>query len=393
MLKHSLFIALSSATAQAIVALLYIAVARQSGPADLGGVVAAIAAATFIAGAFDFGTNNLWVREVAAGKMPYAELSTRISYKILYIFLVAALLVAGAVAFLPRTDYYATGILAFSMAFYQSMLVPLKAAAAGGLLAVVMLLERVVAAICFAAFWFTGFEAPSALVYSLALGSVIAGAVSFIISAARHHPPSMFTGLIWPWKGSLSYGVGGLTLSAQTLDATLLYAVAGPTATGVYGAVNRWTQPLGVFANAFATAGIPHVAKSQSLRASYPTLRRAWWLLAIAASMCLLVAILSPLVVTILLGEDFRDSANVLTILALGTIPALANQPLYVFMQAMKLDRSAAMAVMASVGLQLSLCAMLGFQYGAVGAALALAVSQSTLLATFAFILIRRRDV
>lgn len=393
MLRRSLVIAASTAIAQAIVAVLYIVAARAAGPEQFGAVVAAIAAATFLAGLFDFGTNNFWVREVSSGQIKFSDVYARIAWKGFFIFIAGTTLALLASVYLPETSFYATGILGFSMALFQSSLVPLKASLQTTKLAIIMTTERVLAFVTFLLLSTTKIQAHEALVYSLASGSVLAAIISLSISPRPDTLIMKTLKPIWPWRGSLAYGMGGVTISAQTLDATILHAVAGPIAAGTYGAVNRWTQPLGVFASAFATTGLPYVARSQSLRKSYKELKHAWWLLGIAGVICILVAALSPLIVKLLLGAQYADSAAVLSILAIGTIPALINQPLYVFMQAMNLDKKVAPAVIFSVLLQLALCAALGLVYAELGAAIALALGQAVLLSLLMWILTRQDKV
>lgn len=369
-------------------AIMFVVVARLAGPDDFGGLVAAIAAASFLAGLFDFGTNNLWVRETVSRRMTFDGLYENMTSKFLLTLPMSILATAIPFLFLADTQFYATGILAFSMAFFQSLQVPLKVCAAGIRLSIALSMERLFAAAVFAVLLTLDVEVSAALVSALATGSIAAGIAAYWLTPFPARRMKLHWRPIWPWSGSTSYGLSGVTLSAQSLDSIILHAVAGPVATGIYGAVNKWTRPLEVFAGAFATAGLPFVAESKSLRKSYRALRHAWWLLGAAASLCLLVAVLAPQIVSLLLGPEYAGSAAVLTILALGAIPALMNQPLYVFMQAMNLDKAVATALAWTVGLQLCLCGLLGFLYAETGAALAYAITQGLLLATFARVLI-----
>ncbi|WP_075872333.1 oligosaccharide flippase family protein [Kocuria sp. CNJ-770] len=389
MLKKSLLIAGCTALAQVTVAVLYIVVARMSGPALLGNVVAAVAAGTFIAGFIDFGTNNLWIREVASGRAPLKELYTKIASKIFIALVLSLVIVVVALWLAPDTSFYATGILAFTTVAFQASLGPLKLSASGTRLSITMAMERIFAAVIFLALLLFNVPAHVNLVVSLATGSLTAGLLAYGLAPS---PGAIFKHIrkpVWPWRNAASHGAGGAVLAAQTLDATILHAVAGPAATGIYGAVNRWTQPMGVFATAFATTGLPVVARTSSLRRAYSQLRHSWWMLGLGGVICLLVALGSPVLVSLLLGPEYQDSVAILAILAIATIPALINQPLYVFCQAMHLQKQVAFIVTGSVTLQLLLCAILGYIYAETGAAVSLAISQFLMLTCLIILIVR----
>lgn len=393
MLKKSLLISACSAFAQVTVALLYIVVARMSGPASLGNVVAAVAAGTFLAGLIDFGTNNLWVREMAIGRTRIEDFHAKIASKIFFAFFIGVVIVALCVLIAPSTVFYATGILAFTTVAFQASLGPLKLSASGAHLSFTMAMERLFAAAIFFFLLLLDVSAHVSLVVSLATGSITASVLAYrfasLPSPRRLH---LARKPIWPWHNAASHGISGAFLAAQTLDATILHAVAGPVATGVYGAVNRWTQPMGVFATAFATTGLPIVARTTSVRKAYGQLRHSWWMLALGVVLCLLVALGSPVIVPLLLGPEFRDSVPVLAILAVATIPALINQPLYVFCQAMHLERPVAFIVAGVVTMQLISCAGLGYLYAEVGAAASLAVAQFIMLACLTSLALRNES-
>ncbi|MEX5306085.1 oligosaccharide flippase family protein [Kocuria sp. CPCC 205258] len=390
MLKRSIILAVSQILSQGAIAILYIVVARESGAASFGGVVAAIALANFLAGIVDFGTNSLWVRGLVTNALSHDKLTARMSSKLIIAAGVGGVVAALSAILLSETFYYLSGLLTVSVAFFQCAIVSIKAAGAGTRLSVAILLERLLAIFWFFILLWVGLDAHIALVLALSIGSFSAGIAAYCTSPIKFIKVSSLVRLAWPWKGATSYGLGGMAIAAQSLDAAILHTVAGPSATGIFGAVNRWTQPMGVFANAFATTGLPVVARTQSLRRSYGEMRRAWWILAMGMATCLLVAIFASQLVDILLGPQYEGSASVLFLLALGTIPSLLNQPLYAFLQALHANKHVATVACTSVAIQLTLCFILGLLYQETGIAAAFMIAQFCFLTGFIIILVWR---
>lgn len=390
MLKQSLTIASATGVSQVIAALLYIVMARIAGPGSLGEVVAAVAAATFLAGLFHFGTNGLWARDIANSKMQPEIFAQKATSKVILSTAPCILLSILAITLFPDTKYYAVGFLTATILLSQTFQVPLRAIGASRRLAVALLLEKTVAAAIFVLLLVLHVDPANALIMSLGLGFTVSALIASALSPASFKIRNSKHRLVWPWKGATSFGMGGIVIAAQSLDVNILHAVAGSVSTGIYGAVNRWTQPLSLVASAVAITGLPVVAKTRSLRKSFRTLKNSYLLLGCAAAMSLFVAVFSTSIVRILLGEQYAESAPVLTILALGTIPALINQPLYVFMQALNYQRAVAVILAVVVTIQLIGCAVLGYYYKELGASIAYAVAQTLTLAGFSLFLLLR---
>ena len=111
--------------------------------------------------------------------------------------------------------------------------------------------------------------------------------------------------------------------------------VAGNTATGSYGAVTRWTAPINLLAGAFATVLAPYSAESASLRVLWTHARSALWIPLCGIIAAAGLAVLAPVLVPLLLGDAYHSSIIVLQLLAVGTIPAIINQPLVVIMHSL----------------------------------------------------------
>jgi O-antigen/teichoic acid export membrane protein len=384
--------AVGAAASQGIVAVIYIFAARSSEPSSYGLVVAAIALGMALSGFVDFGTNNLWVRELASGRLELDEVSGRAGGKLV--------LVAGGstvavvlVAFLNPT-YIGAPLILFAVVALQTSLVPLRAEKKGITVALLLIAERVAAAVVFGLAWIFGADLLSALVPSLVLGSLMAavGASLLVVSKPRFAARPRLG--VNPWTGARHYGISTAATAAQQLDVPLLSLVAGPAAAGVYGAVNRWTQPIGLAATAFSSAAAPFVAGARSWGEAVRVVLRSAWMLGVAVLGALAIIITAPWLVVWLLGDAYTGAAPLLQLLALGTIPAILNQPLATALQARRHDRVVALLVAFAVALQLFLVAVLGASFGALAAGVAFCALQFSLLAALSLVawLLFRKD-
>lgn len=375
---QAIALAVGSGLAQVMVAIIYVASARDAGPEDYGAVAAAIAVGGAAAGFFDFGSNALWIRERAARRLHTSDFNSRAATKTVIAFLL--FLAGGALTLSLAPIYVIACVLFLVTAVTQIMIVPIRAARRGELVAGLSLLERFVSLAIFGLLIVTGVTALAALWISLAVGTGITGLAAFVISSRYLGLRLWKTNLRNPWHGSIYYGFSALASSGQQLDLPILTAVAGSGAAGVYGGVNRWTQPMGLLATAFSTAAAPFVAGAPDWAATRRLVLRASWLLAIAAVSCAALAVLAPLIVPWLLGSAYADSVAVLQWLAIGTIPAILNQPLAAALQARRHERLVAFVFLIAVILQLGFVALLGSPFGALGAAIAFCILQAVML-------------
>jgi len=378
--SQAIVLAAATGVAQVIVAVMYIVAARIAGPADYGLTIAAIAVGTALVGYADFGTNSLWVRDLANGGLDVRALSSRARGKLL-VATVGGLVLLVGLLFTPFAYYWIAVPILLSQLLRQTSVVPLRAAAQSGRVALVAVAERVLGLVVLVGLFAVGVAAESALWMALTAGSLFASGL-----ARRLTPPSLRFAIgprlrpSSPYVGARHYGLFTIGVSSQSLDLALLSGVGGAAAAGLYGAVNRWTQPMGLLANAFSTAAIPFVAKSPDTRAALRAVSRGAWLLGLAIAACVIVFFSAPWIVPILVGNQYVGAVSVLQILALGTIPGILNQPLATFLQAIGRDRVVSFVVMGSVVLQLGLILLLAGPFGALGAAGSMLIVQTTLL-------------
>jgi O-antigen/teichoic acid export membrane protein len=384
---QAILLAGSTGIAQVVTALLYVLAARSGSPSDLGHVVAAIALGTSLVGFADFGTNGLWVRELARGRSNRALMASRLYSKLLIAGILASLLGVFSWLLFPDTTYWMAAPVGFALLANQTMQVPLRGMARAELVSFSILADRMIAGVVMAVAISVGAQAYSSLWLALTIGSLGAAAMGWFLTPKGLRLRPRIALRLNPWKDAGYYGLSTLAISAQSLDLTILAFAGGPTAAGLYGAVNRWTQPIGLLVSAFSSASAPFVARSSTWHDAWQHVKKGIWLLGIAIIGCLVIAIFAPAIVGIVIGDAYQDSAIVLRILALSVIPAIANQPLSVFLQSMGYDRPVAFVTMGTVILQLIAVAITSPLYGATGAAAGVGVVQVIILICLSLIL------
>jgi O-antigen/teichoic acid export membrane protein len=378
--RQATFLAASTAAAQILTALIYLFAARVSGPTAFGQVVTAIAIATSAVGVLDFGTNSLWIRETAKGALKSHDLARRALSKVLIALVVFAIGGAVLYAVSPNPWLWTAAPIGMFLLVSQTAQVPLRAHSRIGVVALSLIVDRVIGMLVLFAGMLVGADGAASLWLALVCGSI--GSTVLLVSQMPGRRRLLVAPELGnlPWRGSGFYGLSSMAATSQVLDVAIMSAVAGPAAAGIYGAVNRWTQPMGLAVSAFAAAAVPVVARAQSWSAAWPQVKRALWLPGAALGACVVVIIGAPTFVDILVGDAYAESATVLRVLAFGTLFAIVNQPVAVFLQSLGRDRAVSFVTLGLVAVQLALVAVLASLYGSVGAAYAFLVAQAVML-------------
>ncbi|WP_258724175.1 lipopolysaccharide biosynthesis protein [Cellulomonas sp. NS3] len=370
----------ASAVAQVVNALIFVAVARASSPADFGVVVAVLGVATAAAGAIDFGSNTLWIRELAAQRMPVEAYEKRLAAKLAAGLAAAVLVTACLLASGADRRWLMGAPVALALVFEQACLVRLAAAAQGQRVALALVVDKLVAGSVLAAVLVGGHRPADWLWLCLALGTAAGGSVALVLTRHGGTRPRLRLARVNPWRGARSYGLYGLAVSAQSLDVAVMGGIGGSSAAGLYGAVNRWTQPMGLLAASFASASIPFVARARSGQEALEAVRRAAWLPLSAVLGCIVVAAAAPGLVDVVLGDSYEGAAVVLQLLAGAALVSVLNQPLAAFLQARGQEVGVARGMVVVVAVQLGLLAVLVPRLGVVGAGVASVTAQVGLL-------------
>lgn len=365
----------STAVSQILMALMYLVTARSLDPADFGLVVTAIAVANVLAGVSDFGANSLWVREIARDAISRDRFSSLFGSKLLLCAAGGAFIAMVFVLFVDVPYLWAAVPVGLGVVFNQASLVGLRSQARGDLVSIFILAERLVAVLLFGLLALVDKDMGAHLWFSLAVGSFTAGGLALLFTPRKVRPRARLS-LVNPWAGSRYFGLSSMSTSLQSLDVPILSAVAGGGAAGLYGAVSRWTQPMGLLASAYSSASAPYIAKSKSIREAWSYMRRGVWLPTVAILACVVVVIGAPVFVDLLIGSAYLGAAPVLRILAAGTIFGVLNQPLAVLLQNSGHDRYVSRVSITGVPVQLLSVVSLAFAFGAAGAATAFAILQ-----------------
>lgn len=366
--------------AQVVVAVLYLVAARESNVEDFGSVVAAVAAGVASFGLLDFGTNALWVREISAGRLSSSEHARRAKWKIFYIFGIAVMWAAFISLVAPGSPFWISGFITFAQGFAQTVQTSLRAAGRSELAGASILIDKGASALVFLSLWLTGVDVLAAFVVSLVAGPFVSGVVSNWALLRQNRIRFGLDRPVNPWQGARNFGVSNAADTARSYDVTLTALCGGAAAAGTYGAVNRWTQAIELLTFAFTASSAPYMANAPSARAALRRLRSAIWL-PLTAILGSCVAILAaPWLVGFLLGPAYAGAADVLRILAAGTIASNLNQPMFVFLMARGKDRIGAVMATTGVATMLTLVALLTPRLGATGAAIAYLVGQVALL-------------
>ncbi len=379
----------STALAQVATAVMYVLAARFSDPADFGRTATAIGIGLAISGYLDFGTSSLWVRDLASKRTSMATISHRAMSRI-YLGTAAALVLIVLSLLVPAlSTLWVAAPIALAQLIRAASPVPLRAVARADTVSIGIVAERLMALLVMLGLIGVGVASFAALWIALVAGAALATLLTRVLTPAELRYDLTALKPVSPYTDALHYGLYGVGSSSQSLDLAVLGGVAGAGATGVYGAVSRWTQPMGLLASAFSSASAPIVARAGSAREAVRALRPGSWLLGLALLGCVVVVCIAPVLVPLLVGTKYRDAIPVLQLLAIGTIPAVLNQPLATFLQSIGHDRLMAWLLLASIPAYLGLVAVLGPHFGAIGAGIAFIATQTALLAVLIVTLVR----
>lgn len=369
--------AISAATSLASLGF-YAAAARKTDVGAFGSSMQTLTLVWAAAGFVDFGSNLLWTRELAAGRRSRWQWAEWFLAKRRVALLIFAGLVSIGIG-LHESSVVASGPLIFMNIMTAAIQVPIRADGRVATAQMIALVERIcgVALIVLTPVSFAG----SPLLGAALLSGCVALAVSAMALGPGRLARNGNTARIWnPWCGTAQLGLSGLLPGVQGLDLNVLGALSGPSSAGAYAAVTRWTNPMGMTASAFSQSALPTFAASDGSRRVLLHAMRAGWLIYVGVACCLAVFCLSPLIVAGLLGNQYGESASVLRLLALATIPSLFTQPCATFLQATRRSGIALISLTAGAAAQFLTLILLAPTLGALGAACGFLVGQTVSL-------------
>ena len=164
----------------------------------------------------------------------------------------------------------------------------------------------------------------------------------------------------------------------------MLDALSGSSAVGEYGVALRLTEPLALIPAAIMAAVFPaisHTLAQQGYAATRPLRLKTIGILILCGSLIALGGwLLGPWLIQFLYGSQYIGSTVALQILALATLPIFINYALTHFLVARRQQRLNLIFNAAIFVVNLILCLWLIPSYGPGGAALAVLLSELTLL-------------
>jgi len=379
---------IATGASQVVTAVLFIVAARLTSVQLFGLAATSVALGTVSSGLLDFGFNSFFTRELAAGRITletyWAKAKTKITIAAVLAFSWFCIFVS------INTILSMSSLIFFSVLLFQTLLVPLRAHSRGSVISTLVLVERFSAAGIFVIFIQLGPNPATSLIISLFAGTCGASyiAMNFVRTSLRASKVQAHRGL--PWTGSRNYGLSAVSNSLQQLDLPLLALLGGSGMAGIYGAINKWTQPLGIVANAYATAATPFIAKSHSTRAAMLEIKKSAWIVGLSLVFAGAMVPAAPSLVDLLLGTSYEGAVPVFQLMAIGTIPAIINQVLATGLQARGFDKQVARVSISGVIVQLTLLALLAGTCGALGAASAYCALQTCVFLALFFLLIKK---
>jgi O-antigen/teichoic acid export membrane protein len=169
---------------------------------------------------------------------------------------------------------------------------------------------------------------------------------------------------------------------AQQLDTPLVTLGAGTYVTGIYAAASRLLNPLTFPATALGQAAIPSLG--EQLGDPDSLLKAERKLLSLAAAVALVPlagALAGFLLIPILLGPDYRQTAGVFAVLAIGAVFSSLNICLATILQNRGGQALVARSIAACIAFGLLWTPILAWVGGAVAAAVGFVIAQSLLFA------------
>ena len=381
----------SSVASQVLVALFFVLAARGSGPSDFGEAAAALAAAGWLVSLVDFGNATLSMREIAAGRMGaevfYARLNGRL--------LLFSSCIAGAIIL-----SVARGSPIFVLAAVYGALrltsVTLYAALRGlGLVRVPLALAILEPAIAISALLLSS-RFITQFVVAFMVSQVVSVTFTVLVSffrCSRSLSGYLHSGVRGGWADSRHLGLNSIAIAATDLDVPLASSRVSTVVAGEYAAVNRWTRPVVMVTTAFTVMATPRIARASSGRAAWKAIAPATWMLLVALSGAVAMALLAPLLVPLVLGDAYAGAVPALVVLSITAAVGVPVQFMAMFLIYRRHEVAVARSQIFATALQLALVVPLASRFGSLGMAYAVLVPRILFLLVlggFFMVLLRR---
>jgi len=379
----------------------YLLLARGLAPAVYGDSMAGVAAALFVAGTLNFGSNSHLVREITRGVLGSEDLASRIIGRVGYSVVAGALVGVFGIVVSGQNWLFGLGLALLTVSYHgaQLFLVAPLAMRRLVLAGLVQLADKTIALVLAALMFSLDMVNGVLLPYMIAAGNFVSilTVLVMVFPLARskglgrrfNWSPSLIglkLGLINPWRGSASIGVSSVAFSMQQLDVSIIRTIAGAAPAGEYAAVSRWNQPASLVASSLGQAILPKLSSAGSVRGALWVVMRLWPVnLAVIGCASVGFYYADPLV-DVALGAAYSQSSGALKILmAIIPLSFFSNQ-LFTLLVSQRLDRLCAKYVVAAMIIGLASQPILALSYGSTGAAIGFGLGQVLLLICLLFL-------
>lgn len=341
---------------QAATGLALLVLARRSEPASLGIFAALYTSSLSVGGLLDFGSSQLWTRELSRGLRvhhfrPWMIRRTLAQVPMAGLFVLSAWELTPAR--LSHVTVFALALQAATYPFAQGALAAVRGLRSAALATWLVAAGNVVTLLA-------AMVAPTSTIFeAVAIASSLSWLLTAFLALWLTRTLTKYTSEQWvgnPWRGSVHFGVFSAVLLAQGFTGVLIAALAGGIEAGNLAAIAQWTQPVYLLAAAYATHMFPILSAASSNAVAYRLLRPVWLIAAVGAAVSLLIFVLAPQLVHMFLGAKYEDSIPLLRLSALAATPVLLGQPLAGFLQARGGERF--VAITTAVGVPLVLLAI-----------------------------------
>lgn len=374
---QTVFLSVSSAYSAVATAIMMLFAARSSTPEAFGSLAASIAAAVTFVGFADFGTLQLWARNLTSGSLALDDFRAHLTCKILILTLVVCVVLVGSFWFQKyQTQIFITIAVGYVSFLNLNIQVPIRAMGRMDIVAYLTVIERTVALLGMLVWTKLGVSATTALWLAVTCASIVALIIALVLTPKSSRARIHWRGFRNPWAGSLSFGMTGAALSLNGIELYVISSVLGNYTAGMYGAVSRWLQPLYIVVASFASASGPFIASARNSHAAFVLMKKSLWLPISSILGSITIFIFAPQLVELLLGPAYADSALLLRLLLIGSIPAFFNHIATIFLQFLDRERAAALILVPLSVAHLVLVMLLSFAIGAKGAAITYIILQ-----------------
>jgi O-antigen/teichoic acid export membrane protein len=312
----------------------FIIIARDLGPLAFGAYLICSVIANFVISLFDFGRAKYFTRELAFGRLNVNDFW---SQAVVRLVVLSSLTVPIGILFAYLGQYIvaATCVLVTCQHAFQLMQSLAKSQLRTAKLSMAIVIDRLL--FCCAVLFLSSMQVMTGEAALVASSLAQLFAVTILLSRSSLGRASLsqkvFRQSMNP-RPSFHLGLFSLTNSITSLDQMILGLLTSQAQTGLYGAVFKWFAPLGILSGAVGTITANESAKKHdSVLTSMLGTKFIWFFLIFVGFSVSCVSYFGQGLVTLLLGDSYAGSKELLVYLALSASLSLLSSPLASLLQ------------------------------------------------------------